>query len=103
MRYPQVPGSRFLPVEEKGVAYLEYSVDVLKEAEQIDSLEQLDVRRYGVIVSDEHRRGFCCLIWRGVDTPLQQISIALNKAGMDPDEPFLLERFEVVRHHECRM
>ena len=31
------------------------------------------------------------------------ISIALNKAGMDPDEPFLLERFEVVRHHECRM
>ena len=28
---------------------------------------------------------------------------ALNKAGMDPDEPFLLERFEVVRHHECGM
>ncbi|MFR5523684.1 MAG: AMMECR1 domain-containing protein [[Clostridium] innocuum] len=23
----------------------------------MDSLEQLDVRRYGVIVSDEHRRG----------------------------------------------
>ncbi len=48
---------RFLPVEERQLPYLEYSVDVLKEAQQIDSLEQLDVRRYGVIVSDEHRRG----------------------------------------------
>lgn len=94
---------RFLPVEEKELPYLEYSVDVLKEAEQIDSLEQLDVRRYGVIVSDEHRRGLLLPDLEGVDTPLQQISIALNKAGMDPDEPFLLERFEVVRHHECRM
>ena len=94
---------RFLPVEEKELPYLEYSVDVLKEAEQIDSLEQLDVRRYGVIVSDEHRRGLLLPDLEGVDTPLQQISIALNKAGMDPYEPFLLERFEVVRHHECRM
>lgn len=94
---------RFMPVEEKELPYLEYSVDVLKDAEQIDTLEKLDVKRYGVIVSDEHRRGLLLPDLDGVDTPLQQISIALNKAGMDPDEPFMLERFEVVRHHECRM
>lgn len=94
---------RFMPVEEKELPYLEYSVDVLKDAEQIDTLEKLDVKRYGVIVSDEHRRGLLLPDLDGVDTPLQQISIALHKAGMDPDEPFMLERFEVVRHHECRM
>ena len=94
---------RFLPVEEKELPYLEYSVDVLKEAEQIESLEELDVKRYGVIVSDEHRRGLLLPDLEGVNTPLQQIRIALNKAGMDPEEPFMLERFEVVRHHENRM
>lgn len=78
-------------------------MDVLKEAEQIESLEELDVKRYGVIVSDEHRRGLLLPDLEGVNTPLQQIRIALNKAGMDPDEPFMLERFEVVRHHEDRM
>lgn len=35
----------------KRSAISEYSVDVLKEAEQIESLEELDVKRYGVIVS----------------------------------------------------
>ena len=92
-----------MPVEEKELQYLEYSVDVLKEAEQIESLEELDVKRYGVIVSDEHRRGLLLPDLEGVNTPLQQIRIALNKAGMDPDEPVMLERFEVVRHHEDRM
>ena len=103
---------RFLPVEEKELPYLEYSVDVLKEAEQIDSLEQLDVRRYGVIVSDEHRRGLLLPDLEGWIQPLQQISIALNKAGMDPDEPFLLERLRLsitmsavceLCPHNCRI
>lgn len=53
--------------------------------------------------ADEHRRGLLLPDLEGVNTPLQQIRIALNKAGMDPDEPFMLERFEVVRHHEDRM
>ena len=78
-------------------------MDVLKEAEQIERREELDVKRYGVIVSDEHRRGLLLPDLEGVNTPLQQIRIALNKAGMDPEEPFMLERFEVVRHHENRM
>jgi hypothetical protein len=28
----------------------------------------------------------------------QQISIAMQKGGIDPDEKYNLERFEVVRH-----
>ncbi len=34
----------------------------------------------------------------GVDTPRQQIAIARQKAGIGPEEPVSLERFEVVRH-----
>ena len=34
----------------------------------------------------------------GVDTPEEQISIALRKAGIRPNEPYKLERFTVERH-----
>jgi hypothetical protein len=34
----------------------------------------------------------------GVDTVDRQISIALQKGGIREDEPYTLERFEVVRH-----
>lgn len=91
---------RFMPVETHELSQLEYSVDVLAEPEMIQSLEELDVERYGVIVSDGYRKGVLLPDLQGVDTPLQQVEIALHKAGMDPEEPFVLERFEVVRHHE---
>lgn len=94
---------RFPPVQSHELPYLEYSVDVLKEAERITSLDDLDVKRYGVIVHDAYRRGLLLPDLEGVDTPEQQVKIALHKAGMDPDEPFILERFEVVRHHEYHL
>jgi len=34
----------------------------------------------------------------GVETAEKQISIALRKAGISPNEDYQLERFEVVRH-----
>ncbi|MDR2109298.1 MAG: AMMECR1 domain-containing protein [Coriobacteriales bacterium] len=58
----------------------------------------LDAQRYGVIVSSGWRRGLLLPALDGVDTPLQQVSIALAKAGIGTDEPFQLERFEVVRY-----
>lgn len=94
---------RFPPVQSHELPYLEYSVDILKEAERITSLEELDVKRYGVIVHDAYRRGLLLPDLDGVDTPEQQVKIALHKAGMDPEEPFILERFEVVRHHEYHL
>ena len=53
-----------------------------------------------MIVSKGGRRGLLLPDLEGVDTPAQQIQIALQKAGLDPDETdYSLERFEVVRHH----
>jgi len=89
---------RFSPVRGAELPMLEYSVDVLGAAEPIDSPAMLDVKRYGVIVTRGRRRGLLLPDLEGVDTVAQQISIACRKAGISPEEPYRLERFEVVRH-----
>ncbi len=89
---------RFSPIEEKELDRLTVSVDVLGEAEKIDSPEQLDVKRYGVIVTNGMRRGLLLPALDGVETVEQQIAIAKQKAGIGKEEEAELERFEVVRH-----
>lgn len=89
---------RFYPVQEKELAELVYSVDILHEPEPIDSLDKLDVKRYGVIVHSGRRSGLLLPDLEGVDTPEYQVGIALQKAGIGPEEEFYLERFEVIRH-----
>jgi AMMECR1 domain-containing protein len=72
---------------------------VLGETEHISSPDELDVKRYGVIVTKGMRRGLLLPNLDGVDTVEDQIDIALRKAGLAPDtEGYELERFEVVRH-----
>ena len=91
---------RFDPIREDELPWLEISVDVLGEPEPIRSADELDVRRYGVIVSKGVKRGLLLPDLDGVDTVEQQISIAKSKAGIaDWDDHVKLQRFEVVRHH----
>ncbi len=89
---------RFNAVEEAELDSLVYSVDVLGEAEAIGSMEKLDVERYGVIVRAGRRSGLLLPDLEGVDTPAKQVSIALQKAGINPTEKYIMERFEVIRH-----
>lgn len=89
---------RFDPIAPDELKWLEISVDVLGEPENIDSEKELDVRRYGVIVSRGGRRGLLLPDLEGVDTVEQQIAIARKKAGIREGEPVRLQRFEVVRH-----
>ena len=90
---------RFDPIRPDELKWLEINVDVLGEPEDIASEAKLDVRRYGVIVSRGHRRGLLLPDLEGVDTVRQQVDIARRKAGIGPEEPVRLQRFEVVRHH----
>ena len=84
---------RFDPIRSEELDNLEINVDVLSPEEPIDSPDQLDVNRYGVIVE----KGLPDL--DGVDTVEEQIAIAKRKAGIDPDAKGVkLYRFEVVRH-----
>ena len=89
---------RFDPIRADELRWLEISVDVLGEPEDIASEDALDVRRYGVIVSRGHRRGLLLPDLEGVDTVQQQVAIARQKAGIGPKEKVSLQRFEVVRH-----
>jgi len=89
---------RFPPVTEDELSSLEYSVDVLKEPEPISSIEELDPYKYGVIVSKGFRKGLLLPNIEGVDTPEEQVKIALQKAGIMEFEKYKLERFEVERH-----
>ena len=89
---------RFRPIQKEELPFLEISVDVLGEAEDIASEAELDVKRYGVIVSKGMRRGLLLPDLEGVDSVEQQVSIAKQKAGIAPSEKVSLQRFEVVRH-----
>lgn len=90
---PRFPAVRTNELEE-----LVYSVDVLGEPEPVAGLEALDVKRYGVIVSSGFKRGLLLPDLEGVDTPEDQVAIAMNKAGIGKHEAYTLERFEVIRH-----
>ena len=89
---------RFSPVTPEELAQLVYDVDVLTEPEPIDSPDQLDVKRYGVIVQCGDRRGLLLPDLPGVDSVEEQISIARRKGSIGEQEPYQLWRFEVERH-----
>ena len=80
---------RFDPVTEEELPYLEVSVDVLSEPEPAAGPEDLDVKRYGVIVSSEDgRRGLLLPNLEGVDTVEEQINIARSKGGIGEYEDY---------------
>ncbi len=89
---------RFDPIEAEELKYLEINVDVLSDPEEIGSMDDLDVKKYGVIVSSGFKRGLLLPDLEGVDTVEEQVSIAMEKGGIRPDEKIRLERFEVIRH-----
>ncbi len=90
---------RFHPVHPDELDKLVYSVDVLGTPEAITSPDELDVKRYGVIVTKGRKRGLLLPNLDGVDTVEDQIAIAKQKAGISTyDDAVQLERFEVVRH-----
>ena len=89
---------RFPPIRKEELPFLEINVDVLGEPEDIESEDDLDVKRYGVIVTNGLRRGLLLPDLDGVDTVRQQIAIAKQKAGIASFEKVSLQRFEVVRH-----
>jgi AmmeMemoRadiSam system protein A len=89
---------RFLPVEPSELNELEYSVDVLTRPEKVNSLDQLDPKRYGIIIASGNRRGLLLPDLEGINTVEDQIGIASMKAGISPDEEKEIYRFEVKRY-----
>lgn len=90
---------RFGSVEEYELEDLTYSVDILHRPEPVESLQELDPDRYGVIVRRNQRVGLLLPRLEGVTSVEEQVFIACQKAGIDPGaEGVILERFEVTRY-----
>jgi AmmeMemoRadiSam system protein A len=92
---------RFPPVTPGELDGLNVKVDVLSSPEPIDGPEELDPRRYGVIVESVRgwrKRGLLLPDLEGVDTVADQIRICRLKAAIGSDEPIRLSRFEVKRY-----
>ncbi|NRT70436.1 AmmeMemoRadiSam system protein A [Clostridium beijerinckii] len=91
---------RFPEVSEDEMDDIDISVDVLMDSEPCNK-EDLDPKKYGVIVSLGMRRGLLLPDLEGVDTVDEQLQIACDKGDIDFDEDYKIERFEVVRYKEA--
>ena len=90
---------RFNEVEEKELLDIVFSVDVLTEPEP-SSKEELNPKIYGVIVTNKSKKGLLLPDLEGVNTVEEQLSIALEKGGIDPLEEYKIQKFKVIRHKE---
>ncbi len=88
---------RFPPLTREELHDLDIKVDVLHPAEPATA-DDLDPKRYGVIVTSGWRRGLLLPDLEGVEDVQTQLAIALRKAGISPDEPYTIERFRVDRY-----
>lgn len=93
---------RFPPLRPAELRDLEVKVDVLTDPEPVHSEEELDPKRYGLIVRSAERpwkRGVLLPDLEGIDTVEKQIHwTRYHKAGItDPEEPVEMYRFEVER------
>lgn len=90
---------RFPPVRSEELALLSISVDVLSTPELVENIEELDPRKFGIIVESGFRKGLLLPDIEGVDTVEEQIRIAKAKAGIAPHEPVKIYRFTVERFY----
>ncbi len=90
---------RFRPVTPEELPFLDYSVDVLSEPEEVSGEEHLDPKVYGVIVERGRRRGLLLPDLPGINTVREQVDIAKQKAGIGLREEVTLYRFTVTRYH----
>lgn len=91
---------RFRPIEQSELPALEISVDVLFPPEPIESMDQLDIKRYGVVVRSGFKSGLLLPNLDGIRSVEEQVDIASRKAGIGAKDNIKLERFEVIRHED---
>ncbi|MCS7201559.1 MAG: AmmeMemoRadiSam system protein A [Dictyoglomus sp.] len=91
---------RFPPVTLEELDDLEFSVDILSPLEEVKSLDELDPKKFGIVVEKGWRRGVLLPDLEGVNTVKKQLEIALAKAGIDPSEDYKIYKFTVIRYKE---
>lgn len=90
--------NRFNPVELEELERLEIKVDILSELSPLSSLEQLNPRKFGVVVRKGYKQGVLLPELEGINTVEQQIEIASQKGGFAVDEIEEILCFTVDRY-----
>jgi len=109
---------RFNPIQKTELPYLSYTVYILSEPELVKDINELDSKKYGIIVKttpilspnrtdvvfNGHAVAKSALLLpdlEGVDTIEQQISIACQKGGINPEkEKIIIYRFIVKKYQQ---
>ena len=88
---------RFEKLKKKELNNIEISVSVLSEAVKVESIEELDPQKYGVIVTDGGaQRGVLLPAIETIDTVERQLEIVRKKADLEhiPFEKLEIFKFE---------
>jgi len=106
---------RFGPVQKEELPYLNYTVYILSEPELVNDISELNPKKFGIIVKTvpiifsgaedvvfngrlPYKSGLLLPDLNGIDTIEQQISIACQKGGIDPNkERIVIYRFTVEK------
>ena len=89
---------RFPAIRPRELDDLAIDVSVLYPPEPINSIDQLDVRQYGVIVERGYRRGLLLPDIPGIADVATQVRYARMKAGIGAEEKVELYRFRVEKY-----
>lgn len=93
---------RFLPICEKELPYLSYTVYILSLPELIKDLRELDPKKYGILIKTINYPQKSALLLpglEGIDTPEKQIFIACQKGGINPKrDKILIYRFSTQKY-----
>ena len=87
---------RFSPVRKEELSSLSYTIYILNKPEPIKSIEELNPKKYGIIVKSENKSGLLLPDLKGIETAEKQISIACQKAGIN-EEKATIYRFTVIK------
>jgi len=107
---------RFGPIQKEELPHLSYTVYILSEPELIKDIKELNPKKFGIIVKtipisrangtdvvfNGHsvpKSGLLLPDLEGIDTVEKQISIACQKAGIDPTkEKILIYKFSAEKY-----
>lgn len=86
---------RFAPVELLELSQIKIEISLLSAPEKINSLEDLNPNRFGIIVKSGFRSATLLPEIDGIDSVQKQFLTVCRKAGISPNEIMDMFRFEV--------
>jgi len=90
---------RFEPITKEELSSLSYTVYLLNPPELIKNLKELNPKKYGVLVKSRIKSGLLLPDLEGVNTTEQQLFIACQKAGINPEkEKIIIYKFTVEKY-----